>query len=117
MAVFFDGYCYAINQEGIDAYYHSIKPSLLVSATNSIIIEPIKLGSGVWQWKKYTLSNTGGITQQFSVNTVLPVLPSCTPDTSTQWTLADAQALVGIAALILGLAWMIKTARIQILGR
>lgn len=33
-----------------------------------------------------------------------------------QWTLLEAQQLVGIAALILGMAWILKTARNSLLG-
>ena len=54
-----NGTCYATPQEAIDAHFQTIKPFDLLTATgNSVFIEPIKLGTGVWQWKKWTITNT-----------------------------------------------------------
>jgi hypothetical protein len=101
------GQCFATPQEAIDAHFQTIKPYGLLTATgNSVFIEPIKLGTGVWQWKKWTITNTGVITTQHSVNAVNPQYGSCVlPDGLYNYT--EATAMWGFAFITVLMHWLL----------
>lgn len=90
------GICFDTPQRAIDAHFQDIKPYALLSTGNTIFVEPIKLSTGVWQWKKWTQSNSGAVTTQYTVNAVNPQYGSCTlPDSIYNY--ADAAAMWGFA--------------------
>jgi len=100
------GACYATPQEAIDSYFQHIAPYTLVSATNTIFVEPIKLGSGVWQWKKWTQSSTGVFTTQYSVNAVNPQYGTCTlPDGLYNY--VEASAMWAFAFITVLMHWFL----------
>lgn len=100
------GKCYATPQEAIDAHFQNITPYALVSATNTIFVEPIKLGTGVWQWKKSTQSTLGVITNQYSVNAVNPQYGACTlPDGIYNYT--EASAMWAFAFITVLMHWFL----------
>ena len=91
-----NGICYSTKQLATDAYFQNIKPSILVSTSNTIFVEPIKLASGVWQWKKSTQSSTGVVTNHYSINALTPINGSCVIDAGT-YNYADAASLWAFA--------------------
>ena len=100
------GLCYATPQEAIDAHFQNIQPYVLVTATNSIFIEPIKLGTGVWQWKKWTHSDKGLITINYSTNAVNPQYGACTlPDGIYNYT--EATAMWAFAFITVLMHWFL----------
>ena len=100
------GLCYATPQEAIDAHFQNIQPYVSITATNTIIIEPIKLGTGVWQWKKSTQSSTGAITNQYSVNAVNPQYGACSlPDGLYNYT--EATAMWAFAFITVLMHWFL----------
>lgn len=100
------GKCYATPQEAIDAHFQNIQPYTLVSATNTILVEPVKLGTGVWQWKKWTQSSTGAFTTQYSVNAVNAQYGSCNlPDGIYNYT--EASAMWAFAFITVLMHWFL----------
>lgn len=84
---FSEGVCWSIAQEAIDAHFQSIPPTILTSATNTIISFYQKQGSGIWNTVKQTRSSTGALTTNYSLAEINPILISCqTPnDPSTSF--------------------------------
>lgn len=71
------GVCYAVQQDAIDAYFQSIPPTVLTSATNTIVHGYVRSAVPAWISNKQTFSSTGVITNNYSVAQANPVMGSC----------------------------------------
>lgn len=73
----YNGVCFAVQQDAINAYYSAIPPDFLQTATTAYKLHYLYVGSS-WQLQKQTISSAGALTTNYTIAVPTNVNGICT---------------------------------------